>query len=238
MSHERPSQPASKRPYEVFGFNEKEKLYWRVSDERFKEIIEDNNTIIHEVNESSNNYGDFLFVTTSRSGDQGRVAMTFYGLGFHQYRERWLITEWFWYQANLFPDMMQQQLEKEEAKELIQQRFESIQPYVGEDTQTDRGKLFEMLADLTDEDGALAELEDLDSLTDWLVEDTEDKPDLNPPTGENLLDQDSREKLPPLYSGEEKGLDALAQVNFFTPDSSWSWYASEFDGEDIFFARP
>ena len=24
-------------------------------------------------------------------------------------------------------------------------------------------------------------------------------------------------------------------VKFFTPDSSWSWYGSEFDGEDIFF---
>ena len=30
-------------------------------------------------------------------------------------------------------------------------------------------------------------------------------------------------------------MDAIAQVKFFTPDSSWTWYASEFDGEDIFF---
>ena len=50
-----------------------------------------------------------------------------------------------------------------------------------------------------------------------------------------MLDQASREKLPPLYSGEEEGLDALAQIKFFTPDSNWTWYASEFDGEDIFF---
>ncbi|HEY60587.1 MAG TPA: DUF2958 domain-containing protein [Anaerolineae bacterium] len=41
--------------------------------------------------------------------------------------------------------------------------------------------------------------------------------------------------LPELYSGEELGMDALAQVKFFTPDSNWTWYASEFDGEDIFF---
>lgn len=34
---------------------------------------------------------------------------------------------------------------------------------------------------------------------------------------------------------EERGADALAQVKFFTPDSDWTWYASEFDGEDIFF---
>ena len=55
------------------------------------------------------------------------------------------------------------------------------------------------------------------------------------PTGENLLDPASRELLPELYSGEEKGLDSKAQVKFFTPDSNWTWYASEFDGKDIFF---
>ena len=58
---------------------------------------------------------------------------------------------------------------------------------------------------------------------------------LKPPTGDNLLDPGSREKLPPLYSGEELGLMAIALVKFFTPDSNWTWYASEFDGEDTFF---
>ena len=55
------------------------------------------------------------------------------------------------------------------------------------------------------------------------------------PTGVNLLDQRSRELLPPLYSQEGKGLDAIAQVKFFTPDSLWTWYATEFDGEDLFY---
>jgi hypothetical protein len=50
-----------------------------------------------------------------------------------------------------------------------------------------------------------------------------------------LLPQVARRVLPPLYSQEEKGLEALARVKFFTPDSSWTWYASEFDGEDTFF---
>ena len=92
-----------------------------------------------------------------------------------------------------------------------------------------------MLADLTDEDGAMAELEDLEHLASWLVDDCEEEPEIVPPTGDNLLDEKSREKLPPLYSGEEQGLDALAQVKFFTPDAQWTWYASEFDGDDIFF---
>ena len=50
-----------------------------------------------------------------------------------------------------------------------------------------------------------------------------------------LLDEGSREQLPELYANEELGLEAKAQVKFFTPDSNWSWYASEFDGEDTFF---
>lgn len=50
-----------------------------------------------------------------------------------------------------------------------------------------------------------------------------------------LLTKELRKKLPPLYSGEEKGLEAVALVKFFTPDSSWTWYASEFDGTDTFF---
>ena len=52
---------------------------------------------------------------------------------------------------------------------------------------------------------------------------------------QKLLDDASRERLPKLYSQEEKGLEAQAVVKFFTPDSNWTWYASEFDGEDRFF---
>jgi len=50
-----------------------------------------------------------------------------------------------------------------------------------------------------------------------------------------LINQEIRNQLPKLYSGEQKGLEAVAQVKFFTPDSSWTWYASEFDSKDIFF---
>ena len=30
-------------------------------------------------------------------------------------------------------------------------------------------------------------------------------------------------------------MNAKAQVKFFTPDSGWTWYASEFDNDDTFF---
>lgn len=50
-----------------------------------------------------------------------------------------------------------------------------------------------------------------------------------------LMTKEVRKKLPPLYSQEELGGKAIAHVKFFTPDSSWTWWATEFDGKDTFF---
>jgi hypothetical protein len=49
-----------------------------------------------------------------------------------------------------------------------------------------------------------------------------------------LLTDELREQLPPLYS-QENTKDPTIICKFFTPDSQWTWYALEFDGEDIFF---
>lgn len=231
MTHEMPSTPAPKRPYELFGLTEKEQLFWRVSQERFQAILEDERTQVHEIKDSHNNYGNFLFVTTSRPGNQERLCMTFYGLGYHEYRERWITDEWFWYQSNLTPEMQGKKLSLEEVQAILKERREQIDPDINIPSQSDRGRLFELLADLTDEDGAVAELEDLDIVGIWLFADVR----AEIPRKTELLDTECKEKLPPLYSGEEKGLEALALVKFFTPDSNWTWYASEFDGDDIFF---
>lgn len=53
--------------------------------------------------------------------------------------------------------------------------------------------------------------------------------------GYPLLNRELQQNLPPLYANEEIGIQALAQVKFFTPDSTWVWFASEFDGKDTFF---
>ena len=37
------------------------------------------------------------------------------------------------------------------------------------------------------------------------------------------------DKIPPLYSQESKGEEAIVHVKWFTPDSSWTWYATELD---------
>ena len=50
-----------------------------------------------------------------------------------------------------------------------------------------------------------------------------------------LLPKRILKSLPAIGATETQGLNALARVKFFTPDGRWSWYASEFDGTDLFF---
>ena len=50
-----------------------------------------------------------------------------------------------------------------------------------------------------------------------------------------LLTQEIRKKLPPLYSQESKGGKAIVYLKMFTPDSKFTFFATEFDGEDTFF---
>jgi len=236
MSPEQPQSLVPKKPEDFFGLTKNEQLFYRVNQGRFGEILQDEQTIIHKIEESSNDFGEFLFVTASRPGNGERVCMTFFSLGYHEYRERWITNEWYWYQANPTAELLETRIFKKEAEEILKHRKDTIIPEIGKSQQSNRGQLFEILADLTDEDGALAEMEDLESLDSRYFDVDQLTPLAEPPpTGEYLLDQSSREKLPHLYNGEEKGLDAMAQVKFFTPDSNWTWYASEFDGEDNFF---
>ena len=87
--------------------------------------------------------------------------MTFWGLGFHEYRERWIHQEWFWHQT---PASMVDPLEevtKEEALARLRARQSEISRYLNDDEQSEQGRMFEAMADMTDDDGALAEMQDL-----------------------------------------------------------------------------
>ena len=50
-----------------------------------------------------------------------------------------------------------------------------------------------------------------------------------------LLTKELREKLPPLRAQEQSGGKAVAYVKYFTPDAGLTLYATEYDGEDLFF---
>ncbi len=167
MSKEHP------QPEEVYGFMEWETLYDRVTDARFRALIEDERTTIHKVEVAANSYGEFLFVSTSRAAGESRVCVSFFGLGYHDHRERWFTQEWFWYRANTFSEVLEKTVSKDEVGELLRQRREEIAPYASQQAQSGRGKLFEMLAELTDDDDAITELEDLGDLADLLGDELE-----------------------------------------------------------------
>lgn len=50
-----------------------------------------------------------------------------------------------------------------------------------------------------------------------------------------LITEEIKKILPKLHEQESKELDAVAYLKFFTPDSNWTWYVTEFDGKDICF---
>ena len=51
-----------------------------------------------------------------------------------------------------------------------------------------------------------------------------------------LLPDELRTALPPLYS-QENVSDPVVHIKFFTPDASWTWYATEggAEGDDFIF---
>lgn len=106
-------------------------------------------------------------VTLSRPAGKQHVFLTFYGLGFHEGRERWIHEEWYWYESVRGKELKQQSVPNQDARWLIEARYQEVQSQAHQAEQTSRGRVFELLADLTDEDGATIEMEDL---PDWFLD--------------------------------------------------------------------
>lgn len=173
MERESESSSESPHPTDEFGFTEHEQLFARISHRRLSEFLTDPQTIVRRMEESHNAFGEFVFLKVSRPGRAQRVWVTFWGLGYHEYRERWLADEWFYYHTNMLPGDDAQALDKEEVKRLLEERRKRVQAAARQATQSARGRLFEMLADITDDDGAYTDLQDLDDLASWWDEDAE-----------------------------------------------------------------
>ncbi|MBZ0320104.1 MAG: hypothetical protein K8L91_27070 [Anaerolineae bacterium] len=87
-------------------------------------------------------------------------------LPYHTHREQWITQHWHWYESH--PSLIAKKpiLPKTEALQLIQNRRDEIAPHVTDIQPSKSALLFGLLADLTDEDAALAELDDLGDFFD------------------------------------------------------------------------
>jgi hypothetical protein len=156
-----PEQRGQLRPYEKFGMSEEEVTRLRIPDKKLKEILANPNTTIHSIKVEENNYGEFLFLLASRGSGDNRTCMTFFGLGYHDYRERWIHKEWFWHQTPKGLVKTEKRLSSDEVENLLDDRIAEIFPDLSQDTQTEKGRMFEYIADLTDDDAAISEMQDL-----------------------------------------------------------------------------
>lgn len=143
-----------------FSFTEREKLYDNISHTRFMELVMQSDVDIHEVKEDSNSFGEYLFVTLSCRTEQPKKLYTFWGLGYHEYRERWITDTWQWYESQQSA-AKKPVMQKELAFAQIKERETFVQADATPTQQSRQAQLYELMADLTDEDGALSELEDL-----------------------------------------------------------------------------
>lgn len=158
----------------AFGFTEKERLYDRIRDARFLALLHDEQTTVHQVAVDTNSFGEYLFVTLGRPGaDTQRLLVTFFGLGYHEQRERWITEDWGWYTTTPMQGKNDEAIPKAEAEHLVQERRAQIAPYISDIQPSKRAQLFALFADLTDEDGAYSEIEDLEGLTGGFFDDEE-----------------------------------------------------------------
>jgi hypothetical protein len=149
---------------QAFNFTERDHEDERISHERFLALLTDEQTNVHHIDLSTNSFGEFLFVTMSRPIGENRAYLTFWGAGYFEPRERWLTTEWRYYETQQLLHTMPQKIAPEDVQVIVQERLEEIAPYVTPEPQSKRAPLYELLAGLTDEDGALTELEDMEDM--------------------------------------------------------------------------
>ena len=138
-----------------------EVLYDRVKHETLMKLI-DRAEYIYYFNESSNDYGRFLFIGLALRYNNELIPITFYGLGYHELRDKYLVDEWFFYLSNYFMLERRVNMSKEEIKKIIEQKRKELKEIAKNHKPSKRGILFSEIADLTDEDGALSIFEDLD----------------------------------------------------------------------------
>ena len=139
--------------YDDLGFTDKEQLYNRVSHARVLEYL--NKYPIVSNHRDHNSYGEFRFITVMlprkrNGGSAYREAVTFYGNGYHEYRDTSPAT-WSFNVGNgcLYHDA--QPLNRRQAIKEINDEHAAMS---FDDTPKDN--TFTFIADLTDDDAALA----------------------------------------------------------------------------------
>lgn len=146
-------------------FTHDEALFNRVTDARMREILDRPDVTIYQPHESSNSFGEFLFITVEVHAKTGAPAdrWTFYGYGFSDAADRWVIDSWTFYFASLTPTegivTAFAALVGLDSRRMDIGRWAMADMARGQQ-QSARGQLFDLLTEASDEDAALCDVED------------------------------------------------------------------------------
>ena len=165
-----------------FAFSESELLSGQITHARFMRLLNEPSTSVLATQETTNSYGEFLFVTVAGDAPSAapavpaepeqpkqceqlnRFVITCWGLGFHDARECWLTDLWRWHEAQFVADDAPA-LDKAACLRQIEARLKECQAEAAQaPAPSSRAQAFTFFAELGDEDGALTELEDLEAL--------------------------------------------------------------------------
>jgi len=136
-------------------FTDDENLFDKITFKRAKEIIQREDVLVYSSEISHNTYGEFLFITFIYKNS----IFVIHGLGEHSERERWIDnfninTGQEYNIRNTIP------IDKGGVLKQINERAKLKKHYTYE--QSYRGELYDILADIGDEDGAASILADYD----------------------------------------------------------------------------
>lgn len=148
---------------ETFGLTDREDLFTELTDDRFNALVNDPQNAVYEVDQSSNNYGEFLFVTIGRDVGGKTIYLTAYGMGYKEASGRWITATWQFYSGSNYRNA--KPMPKATAVKQIEAARQEALKSAKEDAdrvRTKEQRAFEFIAELTDDDGAWAELQDID----------------------------------------------------------------------------
>ena len=149
--------------YDLFGFTEAEELWDRVSLNRFKTLLfrEDVQVVAQKDDKipytNYNTYGYFAFPTIR----VGELDMTLWGLGWHENREKYI--DYLFLGQPEAKDRYHKDyvaVDKQKFWDALMRYDKAEQSQWAGYGQSENGEIFALIADLADEDGAYAELED------------------------------------------------------------------------------
>lgn len=141
---------------------DRELLFDKISHKRMIQIINKPSVRVVSLKRDSNYHGEFLWISLVHNN----YYFTAYSMGFHEGKDRYITDEWsLVYFEKYSQDIREKRnhvfrMDRQLVLDTIQKEQDECIRYQEKHTTSEEGKLYELIAELSDEDGAYSMLED------------------------------------------------------------------------------